>query len=281
MVPSLSFDALDSNVALSVTIVVLLLLPNASVGSVNALSSAAGSRGLSSSCLIEVPYDATIVEAGRGDKVTFANGTVVSHSLTSCVRAVHPDVYAIALNITANPRFIAAENGIPFAIEEYTYNGNFFYIASHSCTTTSRSGVGIVNPPECLDSTIVVFDTWSNESHSCCGYTIPFTQTGEIDVSIPFDKTGSPELANLTVTKSTTNLIGNLCLCTTQITPQRSTTVTATTCTTVTASVGSDRQPGALLFNLALLTVAAFVVAALVVYRQARTNPASVPSVST
>lgn len=179
-----------------VAVVVLLLTQGASISAAQVSTSASAGGANYASCLVEVPYNATITYKGEGsgDEVKFANGTTVSFPLTSCVRAVYRDLYSIVLNITANPQFVAAENGTMFGIEEYSYSGNFFYTTSHTCTTTSRSGVGIVSPPECLVSTIVVFDTWSNETRSCCGYPVSPTQTGEIDVSIPFNATGSQSL---------------------------------------------------------------------------------------
>jgi hypothetical protein len=275
--------------AFASVVIALLIIPNVTSGQANDSSSSTSSESSPSSCLVEVPYNATITYTGvgSGDEVKFTNGTTVSYPLTSCIRAVYPDAYAIALNITANPKFIAMENGSRYSIEEYSYKGNFFYVSSQTCTTTSRSGVGIVNPPECLSSTIVVFDTWSNASHTCCGYIIPYTQTGQIDVLIPFNATGGPELSNLTVIKS--DDIGNLCLCTTTSTDtgtiSNATTLTSvvrTNCTTVASppSVSTSTNSGEAIlrsvYDLLLVIAVATIVGAAVIYRLTRAKPREV-----
>jgi hypothetical protein len=197
-------------------------------------------------CLIQVPTNVSIEENGAW--AIFPNGTEEILSFFTCQRFVHPDEYQAVMTVADNPAFIAAEGGFL-----YTYYGGIlppyggFQYSSVNGTETCSST--IVNPAGgyytqgCFVSTGILFDLWSSTETvpGCDGSTLS-KQLGEIQVLIPLNATGDPNLSNITVETIPSGFL-NLVLCTTQITLPPTTTVTVTPTITITPIITTTITP--------------------------------------
>ena len=73
----------------------------------------------SPTCVVQTPDSVSISSWSnstmQGSAVTFSNGTEIVFPADTCVRPVHPSVYALDLAIESNANFTRAENGSRFA----------------------------------------------------------------------------------------------------------------------------------------------------------------------
>jgi hypothetical protein len=73
----------------------------------------------SPTCVVEVPDSVSIGSWSnstmQGSAVTFSNGTEIVFPADTCVRPVHPSIYALDLAVESNANFTRAENGSRFA----------------------------------------------------------------------------------------------------------------------------------------------------------------------